>query len=130
MNQYEILCDFCNKNIESKKQFVEKLKNNDPASQAYLLSFFATWTTVFNSTGENAYRDFEALGKGLGIGAKETKTIFLEAAKIFKIEANDTTKDLEALILTAYYEGVAAYRAHHVLYVDQKFDWSKIPYTK
>ena len=127
MNQHEILCDFCNKNIENKKQFVEKLKKNDHPSQAYLLGFFAAWSTVFNVAGENAYEDFEALGKGLGIEAKETKTIFYQATKIFKIEQDTVTKDFENLIIYSLTEGKAAYRAHHMLYVDQKFDWSKIP---
>ena len=123
MNPYEILCDFCNKNIENKKQFVEKLKNNDYASQAYLTSFFTTWTAVFNATGENANKDLEALGKGLEIGLNEIKTIYFEAIKIFEKEsdANDTT------ILSAFAEGKAAYRAHHMLYVDANFDWSEIP---
>ena len=127
MNQYEILCDFCNKNIENKKQFVEKLKKNDNPSQAYLLGFFITWVVVFNSTGEYADEDFEALGKGLGIGLNEIKTIFYQAIKIFKIEEDTVTKGFENLIIYSLSEGKAAYRAHHVLYVDQKFDWSKIP---
>ena len=86
MNQYEILCDFCNKNIKNKKQFIEKLKNNDPASQAYLTSFFIMWARVFNATGKNATKDLEALGKGLEIGLNEIKTIYFEALKILKKE--------------------------------------------
>ena len=123
MNQYEILSDFCDKNIHDKKQFVEKLKNNDPASQAYLTSFFILWARVFNSTGQNATKDLEALGKGLGIGLSEIKTIYFEALKILekKFDANDKT------IPYAFAEGKAAYQAHHILYVDTNINWSDYP---
>ena len=123
MNQYEILCDFCNKNIKNKKQFIEKLKNNDPASQAYLTSFFIMWARVFNATGKNATKDLEALGKGLEIGLNEIKTIYFEALKILKKEfdANDTT------VPYAFAEGKADYQSHHILYVDTNINWSDYP---
>ena len=38
-------------------------------------------------------------------------------------------KDTEdyTTVVEAFAEGRAAYQAHHVLYVDAKFDWSKTP---
>ena len=55
------------------------------------------------------------------------RRLLYQATKIFKIEQDTVTKDLENLIIYSLTEGKAAYRAHHMLYVDQKFDWSKIP---
>jgi len=123
MDQYEILCDFCNKNIKNKKQFLEKLKNNDPASQAYLTGFFVLWTRIFNPTGQNTNKDLEVLGKGLGIGLNEIRTIYLEAMKVFEKEysAKDTT------IPYAFADGKAAYQSHHILYVDTEINWNDYP---
>jgi|TARA_Y100000294_G_C8326802_1_gene244975 hypothetical protein len=126
MNQYEILSDFCDKNIHDKKEFVELLKNNDPGAQAYLAGFFGLWIQVFNETGQNSNITFEALGKSLGIGLNEIRTLYFEAFKIVDKEDFKDTEDYTTVV-EAFAEGRAAYQAHHVLYVDAKFDWSKTP---
>ena len=123
MNQYEIICDFCNKNINNKKQFIEKLKNNDPASQAYLVGFFIMWCRIYNSSGQNTDKDLEALGKGLNIELSQIRTIYLEALKILDkpFDENDKT------IPYSFADGKAAYQSHHILYVDTSINWDDYP---
>lgn len=123
MDQYEILCDFCNKNISNKNQFVKKLKDKDPSTQAYLASFFIMWARIFNPTGKNTNKDLEALGRGLGIGLDVIRKLYFDATEILTTEFNVKDKTIP----TAFANGKADYISHHILYVDTNLNMNDYP---